>query len=936
MKRILRKIIPFLFLRIGFFSFVALFFSVEVFAWSSGTWVSSNVIGSLGGGGSYTSLSTDASNNYLMSYYDSNYGDLKFAKSTDGGTTWTNSTVDSEGNIGTYTSITTDPSGNYLISYYDVGNQDLKVAKSTNGGVSWTISTIDSEGNVGKFSSIRADRNGNYLISYAKYSLVDGNDDWDLGFAKSTNGGVSWTISTIDEMTSNLGQYSSLAIDTSNNYLISYANVSDNQLKFAKSINGGTSWTLTVIENAISAKQSSLAVNSSNQYIVAYHSETDHQVKFAKSINGGQEWTSSTINNSSSLINEANPSLATASINEYFITFRSQTGGSMSVTEYVDYAKTTDGGITWTTPSALAASACNSSYTDNLGNTLATYYTYSDRGGGAITFIKMLNDPSAPEITTNAITPDPTTTPPTSITGTATDIGSTVSLVEFQVDSTTGAWSNCTAEDGMFDESTEVFSCTLTSTLTNGTHSIYLRATDGHETVTLSGSEASESFTIDTDNPSAFTLSSPSGYSSDANRPTLAFLKSSDLTSAITYQIWLDPGKNKSYNNSQIPSAGNGSSSYTWKDDSAVRVQYMNEQDNNIANDEVRVFFKGLETDPLTEGKHDWKVTATDAVGNTNTQTKEFYIDQTSPDISNLILANVGSVTFKSVFMLSNTNRMPTFSGKVGDKYVGSEKTNTNGTKDVFDKVSSGPLNISLTILKLKEGENSENVNAQYDTYIEKEYALTNIQDVRDSEKFSTFQITAPFPLIDGYYKVTLTARDGAGNTHVSPMFYLLTGDQQSKQPSATATQKNKRSQTSSPLSTTIVEEKRILAETETEKQQIKEQGYIVQLTIIDKASKPISGAKVTIHSKVQEAYTDEQGIARFTNVESGEHTVDIEYANYKGTKNLDVTGDVKEFHYTIQVQPNTTLMFAPLLIVTGFILLLATINVIRKKLRRR
>ena len=83
-------------------------------------------------------------------------------------------------------------------------------------------------------------------------------------------------------------------------------------------------------------------------------------------------------------------------------------------------------------------------------------------------------------------------------TGSTTDANAGVSNVEYQIDSTSGAWSNCTSDDGVFDEQTENFSCTPTTSLNEGAHTIYIRAKDTNSNVTQLGSYASKTFTIDT------------------------------------------------------------------------------------------------------------------------------------------------------------------------------------------------------------------------------------------------------------------------------------------------------------------------------------------------------------------------------------------------------------------------------------------------------
>lgn len=80
-------------------------------------------------------------------------------------------------------------------------------------------------------------------------------------------------------------------------------------------------------------------------------------------------------------------------------------------------------------------------------------------------------------------------------------------------------------------------------------------------------------------------------------------------------------------------------------------------------------------------------------------------------------------------------------------------------------------------------------------------------------------------------------------------------------------------------------------------------EGYKVKVKVLDSDKKPVEGAKVTIHSKVQEMITDKDGIAQFTNVEAGDHKVLIAYNNFEGEQSVNLTGDVKEFALNVTVQ---------------------------------
>jgi uncharacterized repeat protein (TIGR01451 family) len=121
---------------------------------------------------------------------------------------------------------------------------------------------------------------------------------------------------------------------------------------------------------------------------------------------------------------------------------------------------------------------------------------------------------------------------------------------------------------------------------------------------------------------------------------------------------------------------------------------------------------------------------------------------------------------------------------------------------------------------------------------------------------------------------------------------------------------------------TEIIEEERIPAETEEEKEKVKEEGYLVKVKVVDKDQQPIQGAKVTLHSEPQEAFTDENGEALFEKVEPGEHKIVIAYQNQTGEQKVNLEGEVKGFAFTVQVKPTNPFLFPLILSAFGFLFL--------------
>jgi len=430
-------------------------------------------------------------------------------------------------------------------------------------------------------------------------------------------------------------------------------------------------------------------------------------------------------------------------------------------------------------------------------------------------------------------------------------------------------------------------------------------------------------FKVDTSTPTSGSLLSPTNYTKNNTKPTLVFKKSTDSESGVSsYSVSLDSGKNRSFSTSGIPANGNGTANYIWKNDSTVKIEFVNENDTDTSNDEIHVYFKDLDNNELTEGKHSWTVTTTDSQSNSTSQSADFYLDKTSPSISDLSLANVSTIKSDETYKLSILNRTPSFSGLAIDLYQGFTKTNSNNSEDTFDKVSSGPQTVILTLKRQKDDKT-------YAEYLTKEYSLSDMQDINNDKKTARFYISTPFPLIDGYYQVKISLKDYAGNTSDQPIFYLTIGNVLSKSLEQIFTGN---------LDTKISDQQAVPAVTDEEKEAVKQNGYTVKIKVINTDNKPVLGAKVTIHSKVQETTTDENGMAVFNGVEPGDHKVLIAYANYEGEQTLNLSGDVKEFSISIQVKPQSLLRNLKVItasVIAGLIIIVLIVLLIKAKTKK-
>ena len=111
--------------------------------------------------------------------------------------------------------------------------------------------------------------------------------------------------------------------------------------------------------------------------------------------------------------------------------------------------------------------------------------------------------------------------------------------------------------------------------------------------------------------------------------------------------------------------------------------------------------------------------------------------------------------------------------------------------------------------------------------------------------------------------------------------------------------------------------------------------GYDVNIKVTNTKQEAVKGAKITMHSDPKETTTDENGIAKFKNVEQGDHKVLIAYGNFTGEQSINLTGDTKEFNLNITVNEKKVLLSPFAYGVIGVLVLVITILIIKLQKKR-
>ncbi len=98
--------------------------------------------------------------------------------------------------------------------------------------------------------------------------------------------------------------------------------------------------------------------------------------------------------------------------------------------------------------------------------------------------------------------------------------------------------------------------------------------------------------------------------------------------------------------------------------------------------------------------------------------------------------------------------------------------------------------------------------------------------------------------------------------------------------------------------------------ETENDTSPSKAEGYELVVEVIHEG-KPVEGATVEVHSTPRKTTTDKDGIARFPDMEKGEHTVFLSYEGFQGKEQITLDGKDKDvtMSFTVELQPSNTFL---------------------------
>lgn len=287
------------------------------------------------GVGEYAAVATlpaDPDSVYV-SFYDRTNGNLKFAKSTDGGITWSVDTIGSLNDVGQYTSIATSSDGQTVnVSYFDKTRGYLMLKRSLNGGSSWeSAKIVDSTATVGLWTSLATYQDRVNLV-------YRDNSNADLRFARSTDAGMTWPTSDVLVDGAGLVGFGASLRPNGDLLYVSYIDTGNHNVKFARSPDGGNSWTTSIATSAsvLVGDPTSIAGDYDSNWFIGYRDS--NTVRCTYSSDDGDTWSTGVIVDTVGQMSGAVSLLWEGAKNLRF---------AYSSGDQIRFAKSYDGGVTW-------------------------------------------------------------------------------------------------------------------------------------------------------------------------------------------------------------------------------------------------------------------------------------------------------------------------------------------------------------------------------------------------------------------------------------------------------------------------------------------------------------------------------------------------------------------------------------------------------------
>jgi len=186
----------------------------------------------------------------------------------------------------------------------------------------WIIKTIDSTGDVGQYSSIAIDSNNKVHISHIDLTSTN-----IIRYCNNTASNGAWSCAAALTTLSGAGGLgsNSIAVDSNNIAHISYYEGTDGLVYYCNNNNIGGSWSCTTLESAIINDFTSIAIDSNNKEHISYLDGNLGNLRYCNNTASNGAWSCTTAESSTG----GYPSVAIDSNNKVHISHTNLSSSSL-------------------------------------------------------------------------------------------------------------------------------------------------------------------------------------------------------------------------------------------------------------------------------------------------------------------------------------------------------------------------------------------------------------------------------------------------------------------------------------------------------------------------------------------------------------------------------------------------------------------------------
>jgi Neuraminidase (sialidase) len=226
---------------------------------------------------------------------------------------------------------------------WTTGNDDIFLSKSTDGGFTWSTQlNVSNDAGRSEDPAIAIDSGTLYLVwdddEFGNYEVL---------YSNSTDGGVTWSAAVNVSNTDGSSYSPTIAIDAGTIHAAWYDDTSGNwEIFYSKSTDGGATWSPAVnVSNNLGWSDNPAIVADSGAAYLTWHDDTsgNNEIFYSKSTDGGVTW-STPLNVSNNTGSSYSPTVV-IDAGTIRLAWADSTPGNWEIF----YSESTDGGATWST-----------------------------------------------------------------------------------------------------------------------------------------------------------------------------------------------------------------------------------------------------------------------------------------------------------------------------------------------------------------------------------------------------------------------------------------------------------------------------------------------------------------------------------------------------------------------------------------------------------